>query len=90
MSSAACCDSDSSVSASISEQNGANTVYATACTSDASVTGSPVSAFRIGVAPTSDVAGTRPASMAATMKLVSPLGILTGHNLCLATAAAAR
>gem|GEM_PF-5597047 len=67
ISSAACCLRERRVRASSTVHKGARTVYATPCTSDASVTGRPVSALRIGVGPTIAVASASMATIAATM-----------------------
>jgi hypothetical protein len=76
-STAACCCNDSSVRASNTVQIGANIVYAAEWIRVASAAGGPVSAFRIGVAPTMDVARTRIAPNTATMKPIELLENLT-------------
>jgi len=80
-STAACCCNDSRVRASNTVQIGANMVYAAEWMRTASAAGRPVSAFRIGVAPTMEVTRTRTAANAATMKPIEPLENLTAGNL---------
>lgn len=78
---AACCCNDNNVRASNSAQNGANIVYAAEWIRVASAAGRPVSAFRIGVAPTMEVARTRMAASAAKMEPIELLENLTAGNL---------
>jgi len=80
-STAACCCSDSNVRASSTVQIGANIVYVAEWMRVASAAGRPVSAFRIGVAPTMEVARTRIAASAATMKPIELLENFTAGNL---------
>ena len=56
---APCCRSERRVNASSKSHNGASIVYAAEWMSEASVTGYPDSAFRIGLAPTIAVPRTR-------------------------------
>lgn len=75
---AACCGSESSVSASSKLQMGASIVYVAEWASDASVTGRPDSAFRIGDGPTIAVTRTRIAAAATAIELFENL---TAGNL---------
>ena len=80
-STAACCCSDSKVRASSTVQTGASIVYAAEWMRVASATGRPVSAFRIGVAPTMEVARTRMAANPAAMKPIEFFENITAGNL---------